>query len=285
MNTTGRNVRVRMRRLSAVVCLLAAAWPVVAQAQDEPQDPLYQRMADNLVRLMVAGWEAARAPAAPQRDTVAGPPPALDVPQRTDAAAASPTGRAGNAPAANGKPLPELASTFIPPSPPPTLPAPAAPPVATAPKTKPVAAATASVSVAPGVSTQAKASNKVKPPIDREAVLAEHGDEVTAEAATPSSKPAKEIGRGLVSWYGPGLHGRKTASGEPFDMNALTAAHRTLPFGTKVRVRNMATGQEVVVRVNDRGPHTKGRIIDLSRKAAESLGVTKGDHMVMLLSG
>ena len=282
MSAAGRDVRVQLRQWCAVVCLLAAASPVAAQAQDEPQDPLYQRMADNLVRLMVAGWEAVRAPASPQRDTVAGPPPALDAPLRSDTAAASPTGRAGNATAPNGKPLPELAATLIPPSPPPTLPAPATPPVATAPKAKSAAVATAS---AQGTSTQAKASNKAKPLIDREAVLAEHGDEVTAEAATPSAKTAKEIGRGLVSWYGPGLHGRKTASGEPFDMNALTAAHRTLPFGTKVRVRNMVTGQEVVVRVNDRGPHTKGRIIDLSRKAAESLGVTKGDHMVMLLSG
>jgi len=92
-----------------------------------------------------------------------------------------------------------------------------------------------------------------------------------------------EVGRGLSSWYGPGLHGRPTASGERFDMNALTAAHRTLPFGSRVKVRDLSTGKEVEVRINDRGPHTRGRIIDLSRKAAEALGVLNGQHQVQLL--
>nr|WP_245410896.1 septal ring lytic transglycosylase RlpA family protein [Microvirga flavescens] len=83
-----------------------------------------------------------------------------------------------------------------------------------------------------------------------------------------------EIQRGGASWYGPGFHGRRTASGESFNANAMTAAHRTLPFGTRVRVVNEKTGQSVVVRVNDRGPFIRGRIIDLARGPAQALGVT-----------
>lgn len=85
-----------------------------------------------------------------------------------------------------------------------------------------------------------------------------------------------EIARGLASWYGEPFHGRRTASGEVFDMNELTAAHKTLPFGTRVRVRHISTGKEVTVRINDRGPHVPGRIIDLSRAAASALGLMQG---------
>jgi rare lipoprotein A len=77
---------------------------------------------------------------------------------------------------------------------------------------------------------------------------------------------------GIASWYGPGFHGRRTASGERFNTQAMTAAHKTLPFGTRVRVTSAATGKEVVVRINDRGPFIAGRIIDLSRAAALALG-------------
>ena len=77
---------------------------------------------------------------------------------------------------------------------------------------------------------------------------------------------------GVASWYGATFHGRTTASGEPFDMNALTAAHPSLPFGTMVRVTNLANGRWVVVRITDRGPFKKRRIIDVSRHAAEHLG-------------
>lgn len=77
---------------------------------------------------------------------------------------------------------------------------------------------------------------------------------------------------GVASWYGETFHGRTTASGEPYDMNALTAAHPSLPFGTMVRVTNLANGRSVVVRINDRGPYKKRRIIDVSRHAAEHLG-------------
>jgi rare lipoprotein A len=77
----------------------------------------------------------------------------------------------------------------------------------------------------------------------------------------------------MASWYGRRFHGRRTASGERYNMNALTAAHRTLPFGTRVRVERLDNGRHVVVRINDRGPFVKGRVIDLSREAARRLGI------------
>ena len=75
-------------------------------------------------------------------------------------------------------------------------------------------------------------------------------------------------------WYGPGFHGKRTANGERFNTNDLTAAHKTLPFGTKVRVTNERTGHPVVVRINDRGPYAHGRVIDLSKAAAETVGIS-----------
>lgn len=95
----------------------------------------------------------------------------------------------------------------------------------------------------------------------------------TPDTAQDGAESPLEIERGLASWYGERFHGRRTASGEPFDMHALTAAHKTLPFGTQVRVRHATTGQEVLVRINDRGPHVRGRIIDLSRAAAAAIGL------------
>jgi rare lipoprotein A len=80
---------------------------------------------------------------------------------------------------------------------------------------------------------------------------------------------------GIASWYGPGFHANKTASGERYDQNELTAAHRTLQMPSLVRVTNLSNGRSVVVRVNDRGPFAKGRIIDVSAKAAELLGMVK----------
>jgi rare lipoprotein A len=76
---------------------------------------------------------------------------------------------------------------------------------------------------------------------------------------------------GEASWYGGKFHGRTTANGERFDMNQLTAAHRSLPFGSKVRVTNQATDDSVVVRINDRGPYAGNRVIDLSRAAAKAV--------------
>jgi rare lipoprotein A len=79
--------------------------------------------------------------------------------------------------------------------------------------------------------------------------------------------------RGEASWYGLAFQGRRTASGERFDMHQLTAAHPSLPFGTRVRVTSLRNGRSVVVRINDRGPHTGGRIIDLSHAAARRIGL------------
>lgn len=79
--------------------------------------------------------------------------------------------------------------------------------------------------------------------------------------------------RGQASWYGEPFHGRQTASGETFNMNAHTAAHKTLPFGTMVRVRTTEDRRTVVVRITDRGPFTRGRVIDLSYAAARDLGM------------
>ncbi|WP_238231177.1 septal ring lytic transglycosylase RlpA family protein [Methylobacterium hispanicum] len=93
-------------------------------------------------------------------------------------------------------------------------------------------------------------------------------------AATTASKhketPSAVAQHGLASWYG---SGHRTANGERFDPNGLTAAHRSLPFGTRVRVADKRTGRSVVVRINDRGPFVHGRIIDLSRGSARALGM------------
>jgi rare lipoprotein A len=92
-------------------------------------------------------------------------------------------------------------------------------------------------------------------------------------AATPTvPPPAAFTQTGRASWYGDAHHGRRTANGERFDMHALTAAHPTLPFGTRLRVVNLDNDREVEVRVNDRGPSIPGRIIDLSYAAARALG-------------
>jgi rare lipoprotein A len=105
-----------------------------------------------------------------------------------------------------------------------------------------------------------------------------------AMALTPAPTAAKQLGSGHASWYGPRFHGKRTASGERFDMNDLTAAHRTLPFGTLVRVRNTLNGREVIVRINDRGPWIRDRVIDLSKAAAESLDLLKTGGAHVLLS-
>lgn len=101
-----------------------------------------------------------------------------------------------------------------------------------------------------------------------------------AVACSGNRKPASApptlgvpIERGVASWYGPKFNGKRTASGERYDMNAFTAAHPSLPFGTKIGVRNTRTGREVIVRVNDRGPYSKNRVLDLSYAAAREVGV------------
>lgn len=105
--------------------------------------------------------------------------------------------------------------------------------------------------------------------------------EPVADASVTGSIPQTKPGpnwvfqRGLASWYGPGFQGRPTASGERFNSFGMTAAHRSLPFGTKLRVVNEKNGLSVVVRVNDRGPFAHRRIIDLAAGAAEQLGLKK----------
>lgn len=100
--------------------------------------------------------------------------------------------------------------------------------------------------------------------------------------AAPAHPPIRDTSIkpqiGMASWYGPGLHGGRTANGETFDQSALTAAHRTLPLGSLAEVTNVENGRKVVVRVNDRGPYAKGRVIDLSRAAAEALGFVDDGH-------
>jgi rare lipoprotein A len=91
----------------------------------------------------------------------------------------------------------------------------------------------------------------------------------------PPKRRIKHALKGTASWYGPGFHGKKTASGEIYDQSKLTAAHKTLPLGTKARVTNLDNGNAVEVEINDRGPFVNGRIIDLSRAAAGALGLVE----------
>ncbi|MEM1243156.1 MAG: septal ring lytic transglycosylase RlpA family protein [Cyanobacteria bacterium P01_H01_bin.26] len=102
---------------------------------------------------------------------------------------------------------------------------------------------------------------------------AEPVTEVTGKPAPQQVAAVRSSYRGMASWYGPGFHGRRSASGESFNQYAMTAAHRTLPFGTQVRVTNVNNGRQVVVRINDRGPFSQGRIIDLSAGAASAIGL------------
>jgi rare lipoprotein A len=90
------------------------------------------------------------------------------------------------------------------------------------------------------------------------------------EEAETSGEKASRVSHGIASFY---TEGTQTASGEKFDTHELTAAHPTLPFGTHLRVTNVATGQSVTVRVNDRGPYVRGRVVDVSHSAAEALGI------------
>ncbi|AQZ93513.1 septal ring lytic transglycosylase RlpA family protein [Halopseudomonas phragmitis] len=95
--------------------------------------------------------------------------------------------------------------------------------------------------------------------------VASHGNSIEADWS--------EVGK--ASFYSSRLHGRRTASGEPYDQGSMTAAHPSLPFGTLVRVTNLNNGRSVVLRINDRGPFVGGRVIDVSRVAAEQLGMVR----------
>jgi rare lipoprotein A len=107
-------------------------------------------------------------------------------------------------------------------------------------------------------------------------VLAGACAERKAPSASPASIEPHDTETGQASWYGKAHQGALTASGERFDMHALTAAHRTLAFGTIVRVTHVKSGKSVNVRINDRGPFRNGRIIDLSYEAARRLGIVSG---------
>lgn len=111
----------------------------------------------------------------------------------------------------------------------------------------------------------------------------EHGSRpgpMAASTAGADRGTERGVGAGKATWYGPGFQGRTTASGERFDGSALTAAHRSLPFGSLVRVTSAASGRSVVVRINDRGPTRRsGAIIDLSRASAAALGMTGTAHV------
>jgi rare lipoprotein A len=99
---------------------------------------------------------------------------------------------------------------------------------------------------------------------------------VAGRTYVPLTGDVAFVENGLASWYGRKFHGRATSSGEPYDMFAMTAAHKTLPIPSYARVRNPANGREIVVRVNDRGPFSEGRVIDLSYAAAAKLGLLGG---------
>ena len=91
----------------------------------------------------------------------------------------------------------------------------------------------------------------------------------------PASSGSSQVQRGIASYYHDTLHGRRPASGERYNKSALTAAHKTLPLGTKVRVTDVKSGKAIVVKINDRGPFVKDRVIDLSRRAARELGMIR----------
>ncbi len=130
------------------------------------------------------------------------------------------------------------------------------------------AAAPVGVSASAAANTSAHTSQAFAP-IAVEPVL---------DIAAPALPATRAIAGGSASYYAAKFEGRPTASGERYRAGALTAAHRSLPFGSKVRVTNPATGRSVTVRINDRGPFTPGRVIDVSRAAAEELGLIARGH-------
>ena len=115
------------------------------------------------------------------------------------------------------------------------------------------------------------------PPADLDPAIPAHA--VDLDTIEPVIEPEVEsLGSGVASYYGARFAGRPTASGEAFDPQRYTAAHRSLPFGSRVRVTNKRNGKSVIVRINDRGPFVRGRTIDLSRRAAEDIGIVSAGH-------
>jgi rare lipoprotein A (peptidoglycan hydrolase) len=109
-------------------------------------------------------------------------------------------------------------------------------------------------------------------PSQQPVVKAEPAKQETATQQQDDGATGRYAGAGMASWYGPGFHGRTCADGSRYNMYAMTAAHKTLPFGTRVRVTNQANGKTCIVRITDRGPYAHGRVIDLSKAAAQSIG-------------
>ena len=136
--------------------------------------------------------------------------------------------------------------------------------------------------VAPAAETvqaETKPTRRARTKMDQMAARPAMSEEALQQSVRPDATIASAISeifqRGRASWYGPGFDGKRTASGERFEPQAMTAAHRSLPFGTRVRVTHVSTGRSVVVRINDRGPFHPGRIIDVSRTAAIELGILR----------
>lgn len=132
------------------------------------------------------------------------------------------------------------------------------------------------LSAADGAEVAVESPVVADPALPRFVALEEPAPLATVQAlpADDAEDQADEIGGGVASWYGREFAGRRTANGERFDPSEYTAAHRSLPFGSRVRVTN-ASGKSVVVRINDRGPFHGGRVIDLSQAAAAELGIVR----------
>ena len=119
-------------------------------------------------------------------------------------------------------------------------------------------------------------STKIEAPAN--AVDLDTFDPPLEESASADGQTVRSLGTGMASYYGRRFHGKRTANGERFNMRAMTAAHKSLPFGTRVRVTNARNGRSVIVRINDRGPFVRGRTIDLSPAAAEQIGMVSSGH-------
>ena len=118
---------------------------------------------------------------------------------------------------------------------------------------------------------KAEANSSIYNPIKGKSITVNQSN-ATPDYIEEAVKEAKDKISGIVSWYADKFHGKKTSSGEAYDKNEYTAAHKSLPFGTKVKVTNQNNGKSVVVKINDRGPHTKNRLMDLSRAAFTEIG-------------
>jgi rare lipoprotein A len=146
--------------------------------------------------------------------------------------------------------------------------------LAPAPPPPPVAPPTPPPAVAPVRPAAPPVAQDARPRVERlNSGPPNHAYQIRGERYEPESTDVPILESGLASWYGQPFHGRRTASGEVYDMNAMTAAHKTMPLPSYALVRNPANGRQVVVKVNDRGPFVKGRIIDLSRAAARRLRI------------